>query len=280
MTDNISADSSAQQTNSQQEAHQSSTSIPASATVQPMKKKPKKENALVNILMNIVIPTVILTKMSGDNFLGTHWGLGATWGLIVALAFPISYGIFDFIIHRKFNFFSGLGVVSVLLTGGISLLHLDTKYYAIKEAAIPGIIGLMVLFSTKTRYPLVKTFIYNENILQVEKVTAALKDHGNTEAFEKTLRLGSYLIAISFFMSSALNYILAKMIVVSSTGTEAFNIEVGKMNALSFPVIAVPSMLIMVATLFYIFRSIRLLTSLTMEDVMHGGSDTDNSNSK
>lgn len=277
MTDNISADSSAQQTNSQQEAHQSSTSIPASATVQPMKKKPKKENALVNILMNIVIPTVILTKMSGDNFLGTHWGLGATWGLIVALAFPISYGIFDFIIHRKFNFFSGLGVVSVLLTGGISLLHLDTKYYAIKEAAIPGIIGLMVLFSTKTRYPLVKTFIYNENILQVEKVTAALKDHGNTEAFEKTLRLGSYLIAISFFMSSALNYILAKMIVVSSTGTEAFNIEVGKMNALSFPVIAVPSMLIMVATLFYIFRSIRLLTSLTMEDVMHGGNDTDNS---
>lgn len=277
MTDNISAASSAQPTNSLQASSESSTPAAENAIVKPSEKKPKKENVLINILMNIVIPTLILTKMSGDNFMGTQWGLGAKWGLVVALAFPISYGVFDFMKHRKFNFFSGLGIVSVLLTGGISLLHLDTKYYAIKEAAIPGIIGLMVLFSTKTRYPLVKTFIYNESILQVEKVTAALKAHGNTAAFEKTLRLGSYLIAVSFFISSALNYILAKMIVVSPTGTEAFNIEVGKMNALSFPVIAVPSMFIMVATLFYIFRSIRLLTSLTMEDVMHGGNDTDNS---
>ncbi|MES2825514.1 MAG: VC0807 family protein [Pseudomonadota bacterium] len=277
MTDNISAASSAQTTNSQPASPESSTPAAENAIVKPNEKKPKKENVLINILMNIVIPTLILTKMSGDNFMGTQWGLGAKWGLVVALAFPISYGIFDFMKHRKFNFFSGLGIVSVLLTGGISLLHLDTKYYAIKEAAIPGIIGLMVLFSTKTRYPLVKTFIYNESILQVEKVTAALKAHNNTAAFEKTLRLGSYLIALSFFISSALNYILAKMIVVSPTGTEAFNIEVGKMNALSFPVIAVPSMFIMVATLFYIFRSIRLLTSLTMEDVMHGGNDTDNS---
>ncbi len=277
MTDNISAASPAQQTNSQLASHQSSTPTAENATVQPIKTKPKKENALINILMNIVIPTLILTKMSGDNFLGMQWGLGATWGLIAALAFPISYGIYDFITYRKFNFFSGLGIVSVLLTGGISLLHLDTKYYAIKEAAIPGLIGLMVIFSTKTRYPLVKTFIYNESILKVEKVAAALKAHGNTEAFEKTLRLGSHLIAISFFISSALNYILAKMIVISPTGTEAFNIEVGKMNALSFPVIAVPSMLIMVATLFYIFRSIRLLTNLTMEEVMNDGSDNDNS---
>ncbi|MES2674811.1 MAG: VC0807 family protein [Pseudomonadota bacterium] len=276
MTDNISAASSAQPTNSQQASPESSTPAAENAIVKASEKKPKKENVLVNILMNIVIPTLILTKMSGDNFMGTQWGLGAKWGLVVALAFPISYGIFDFMKHRKFNFFSGLGIVSVLLTGGISLLHLDTKYYAIKEAAIPGIIGLMVLFSTKTRFPLVKTFIYNESILQVEKVTAALKAHDNTAAFEKTLRLGSYLIAASFFISSALNYILAKMIVVSPTGTEAFNIEVGKMNALSFPVIAVPSMFIMVGTLFYIFRSIRLLTSLTMEDVMHGGNDTDN----
>src|SRR5437868_1755425 len=129
----------------------------------------KKENMLVNIVMNIVIPTMILTKLSGDTFMGHPWGLGAKWGLIVALAFPITYGLRDFISRRKFNFFSALGIVSVLLTGGISLLHLDTKYYAIKEAAIPALIGLLVIISTKTRYPLVKTFIYNDTILKVEK---------------------------------------------------------------------------------------------------------------
>ena len=288
MTDNISASSSIQQTNSEQapppSAASENTTVQLtnvqSTNVQSIKIKPKKENALVNILMNIVIPTIILTKFSGDNFLGMQWGLGAKWGLVVALSFPIGYGIYDYMTHRKFNFFSGLGIVSVLLTGGISLLHLDTKYYAIKEAAIPAIIGLMVIISTKTRYPLVKTFIYNENILQVEKIATALTAHGNTEMFEKTLRVGSNLIAVSFFISATLNYILAEMIVVSSTGTEAFNIEVGKMNALSFPVIAVPSMIIMVATLFYIFRSIRLLTGLTIEDVMHESNATDSNISK
>ncbi|RZA05984.1 MAG: MFS transporter [Moraxellaceae bacterium] len=222
---------------------------------------------LINILMNIVIPTLILTKLSSPHY------LGPVWALVIALAFPIGYGLKDFIANRKINFFSGLGIVSVLLTGGIGILKLPTEYYAIKEAAIPGLIGLMVLVSTRTRFPLVKTFIYNDTILNVEKISAALKEHNKISAFEKTLRLGSYLLAASFFLSSMLNYVLAKMIVMSPTGTEAFNIEVGKMNALSFPIIAVPSMIIMVATLMYIFRSIRLLTGLTFEEVMQ---DTSN----
>lgn len=253
MTDNFSADNSNKESANAQQS--SSTPTPKTA--------PKKENMLINILMNIVIPSLILTKLSGPHY------LGPLWGLIAALAFPVGYGLKDFIVNRKFNFFSGLGVVSVLLTGGIGILKLPTEYYAIKEAAIPGLIGLMVLISTKTRYPLVKTFIYNDTILNVDKIAVALKEHHKTEAFEKTLQLGSYLIAGSFFLSSTLNYVLAKMIVMSPAGTEAFNIEVGKMNFLSFPVIAVPSMIIMVATLMYIFRSIRLLTGLTFEEAMH-----------
>ncbi len=280
MTDNISAASPIQQTDSQQALHQPSSATSDNATTHPVKTKPKKENVLINILMNIVIPTLILTKLSGDNFLGMHWGLGAKWGLIVALAFPISYGIYDFMTHRKFNFFSALGIVSVLLTGSISLLHLDTKYYAIKEAAIPGLIGLIVIFSTRTRFPLVKTFIYNENIIRVDKIAAALKESNNVAIFEKTLRNGSYFIAISFFISAVLNYVLAKMIVISPTGTEAFNVEIGKMHAIGFPVIAVPSMIIMIATLMYIFRSIRLLTHLTMDDVMNDSSDHENNDNK
>jgi hypothetical protein len=253
MTDNFSADD----TNKVSAPPQKSASSPT------LKAAPKKENMLINILMNIVIPSLILTKLSGPHY------LGPVWGLVAALAFPIGYGIKDFIANRKINFFSGLGIVSVLLTGGIGILKLPTEYYAIKEAAIPGLIGLIVLISTKTRYPLVKTFIYNDTILNVGKISAALKEHQKEDAFEKTLRLGSYVLSGSFFLSSTLNYVLAEMIVKSPTGTEAFNIEVGKMNALSFPVIALPSMIIMVATLMYIFRSIRLLTGLTFEEVMH-----------
>lgn len=229
--------------------------------------KPKKESMLANLLMNIVIPTLILTKLSGDEY------LGVTWGLIVALAFPVSYGLRDFLINKKFNVFSALGIVSVLLTGGLSLLQLAPKYFAIKEAAIPGILGIVTLLSIKTRFPLVKTFIYNDKVLKIHKVDAALQQYGTKKHFESTLTNASLMIAASFFLSSVLNYVLAKIILVSQPGTAEFNAELGKMTALSYPVIALPMMIIMMGTLFYVFRSIRLLTHLTLEEVINDGSE-------
>lgn len=234
---------------------------------QKLQPKPKKESFLANLLMNIVIPTLILTKLSDDQY------LGATWGLIVALAFPVSYGLRDFLINKKVNVFSALGIISVLFTGGLSLLHLAPKYFAIKEAAIPGILGVATLISIRTRYPLVKTFIYNDKVLKIHKVDAALQHYGTHKNFERTLINASLMIATSFFLSSALNYILAKIILVSQPGTAAFNAELGKMTALSYPIIALPMMMIMMGTLFYVFRSIRLLTHLTLEEVINDGGE-------
>lgn len=223
----------------------------------------QKPNLLANLGFNIVIPTLILTKFSDDG------SLGPVWGLVVALAFPVIYGLRDFVKTRKTNFFSALGVISVLLTGGMGLLQLDPQYIAIKEAAIPALLGLLTIFSLYTRYPLVRTFLYNEQILQVQKVAIALREHNNEREFERRLSVASYLVAGSFFLSSVLNYVLAKVILVSPPGTSAFNEELGKMTALSFPVIAVPSMLVLMAALFYLLNGIQKLTNLKLDDIFH-----------
>ncbi|GAB3105764.1 MFS transporter [Aestuariicella hydrocarbonica] len=226
------------------------------------KSEPKRESLLLNLLLNIVIPTVILTKFSGPEALGTQWGI------VVALAFPIIYGLNDFRRSGKVNLFSALGVLSIFLTGGISLLELDPKYIAIKEAGIPALFGLATVISLKTRFPLVKTFLYNDKILQVDKVAEALKRKGNESAFDGALVNASYLIAMSFFLSSVLNYALAKYLLVSPPGTEEFNAELGKMTALSFPVIAVPATLVMMGALFYLFSRIKHLTQLELDDIL------------
>lgn len=224
--------------------------------------EPKRESLLLNLLLNIVIPTVILTKLSGENMLGTQWAI------VVALAFPIVYGLNDFRRTGKINLFSGLGVLSIFLTGGISLLELDPQYIVIKEAGVPAIFGIATLISLKTRYPLVKTFLYNDKILQIDKVAAALETTGNGTAFDKALKNASYLVAMSFFLSSFLNYALAKYLLVSPPGTEEFNAELGKMTALSFPVIAVPATLVMMGALFYLFSRIKSLTHLDLDDIL------------
>ena len=77
------------------------------------------------------------------------------------------------------------------------------------------------------------------------------------------------MLAGSFFVSSILNFILARVILKAEPGTEAFNEQLGQMTALSFPVIAVPAVIIMIATFFYLFRQITHLTGLSLEECVH-----------
>lgn len=222
----------------------------------------RRENVLLSLGLNIAIPAVILMKLSGEN------ALGPVGGLVVALAFPLTYGVVDFARRREWNIVSVLGFVSVLLTGGIGLLQLDPKWIAVKEAAVPAILGIAVVLSMRTRFPIVRTFLYNDKIIRVQEVDEALARRGNHAAFDRTLVNASWMLAGSFFVSSVLNFVLAKLIVKSQPGTTAFNEELGRMTALSYPVIVVPSMIIMIAALWYLFNRIQRLTELDLEQIL------------
>lgn len=230
--------------------------------MQASKSAEKPENIWINLIFNILIPTLILTKFSGEQQLGPQWGV------VIALAFPVGYGVRDYWQRKKLNFFSALGVISVLLTGGMSLLEIDPKYIAIKEAAIPALFGLATLISLKTPWPLVRTFLYNDQVLETDRVNRALDQYETHAAFERALRNASIMLAGSFFLSSVLNYLLARWVLVSPPGTEAFNAELGKMTALSFPVITLPAMVVLMSAFFYLFREIKRLTHLDLEDIV------------
>lgn len=228
-----------------------------------MKSTPThKPRPMIDLLFSIIVPSIILMKMSGED------DLGAAGGLIVALAFPISWGLFELIKYKKFNFIALLGLVSVLLTGGIGLLELDTKWIAIKEAAIPGILGIAVLVSTFTPYPLVRALLFNPDVMDVEKIKDRLEAKDSTPLFEKRLLTATYFVAGSFAFSAAMNYILAKWIVVSPAGTPEFNEELGQLTLYSYPMIALPSMLMMIGIFYYLWRTIHDLTGLELEEVL------------
>jgi intracellular septation protein A len=193
--------------------------------------------------------------------------LGASGALIVALAFPLGWGLFELVKYRKFNFIALLGLISVSLTGGIGLLQLDTQWLAIKEAAIPGIIGAAILISTRTRYPLIKTLIYNPKFINVDEIQKLLDQKNNRAAFESRLLNATYLLSSTFLFSSVMNYVLARWIVTSPGGSAAFNEELGRMTLLSYPVIAIPSMLMMMAIMYYLWRTIHGMTGLPLEKV-------------
>jgi len=221
-----------------------------------------KPNPLFEIVVTIIVPAVILMQLSGDG------RLGPMRALLLALAFPIGWGLWDGWRRRKLNWLSVLGVVSTLLTGGIGLLKLDAQWLAIKEAAIPGLIGLAVLGSNWTSWPLIRILVFNPTLFDVDRVQAALEARRNVVPFELRLRTGTMLLAGTFFFSSVMNYVLARYIVTSPAGTEAFNEELGRLTLLSYPIIAVPSMLMMMALLFWLARGAKALTGLDLGDML------------
>lgn len=221
-----------------------------------------KPRPMIDLLVSILIPSVILMKLSSPEH------LGASNALIIALAFPLGWGVFELFKYRKFNFIALLGLISVLLTGGIGLLQLDPEWLAVKEAAIPGLIGIAILISVYTPYPLIRTLLYNPKILNIEKIEKKLHELGNNQQFESQLQNATYLLSSTFLFSAVMNYILAKWIVTSPAGSTAFNQELGQMTLLSYPVIAIPSTLMMMAILYYLWRTIRTLTGFKFEEII------------
>ncbi|MFQ3194028.1 MAG: intracellular septation protein A, partial [Colwellia sp.] len=161
----------------------------------------KRPNAFLEIIFNIAIPSLILMKLSGDEYLGT------VPALIVALLFPLGYGLSDFIRNKSMNFISLLGFLSTLLTGSIGLFELDVEWLAIKEAAIPAVIGLVVLISGFWGKPLIAKVMLNPLLFNLDLIYQTLENKNKTQAFKARIQWANHLLSSTFVFSAAMNYL-------------------------------------------------------------------------
>ncbi|MBX3743767.1 MAG: MFS transporter [Verrucomicrobiae bacterium] len=236
------------------------TSPVATSTPAPA---PPRENLWINLLCNAVFPAVILTTLSKEH------RLGPMWALIVAVSLPLTYGIYDLASRRKWNVFSVLGVISISLTGGFGLFKLSGLWFAIKEAAVPLVLGAAVPLTLHTRQPLVRILVCNEQIMNMPKVEAALHAANAWPAFQALLRRVSWIIAGSFALSATLNFFLALWILRSPSGTPEFAEELGRLTVLSYPVITLPTMVVMMFALWKLIAGLEKLTGLSGEELFH-----------
>ena len=232
-------------------------------------KNKKTENFWLNLGCNIIAPSLLLIKgRSIADKIGLECQNIDLWIFLIAMAFPIFYGIFDFVSRRKWNLFSVIGFASVLLTGGVGLLSLSKNWIIVKEGAIPLLLGVAVLITAYTKRPLAKMIIMSDSVFDVEKIDNALQSRGTTLQFNLQMKAITYIVAGSFLLSSVLNFILAFLIIKSPSGTQEFNAEIGTMTALSYPVIVLPTMVIFIFAMFKFFKVLKSLTGLELEDVM------------
>lgn len=221
-----------------------------------------RPNPLYELAVTIVAPAVVLMQASGES------RLGPTGALVAALAFPLAWGLWSWRSARGFGVMAAIGVVSTLLTGGIGVLRLDASWLQIKEAAVPALLGIAVAASAFTRYPLIRALLFSPTLFDVPRIEAALAEHHTAANFADRMRTATLLLSLTFAFSAVLNYWLAGWVVKSPAGSEAFNEELGRLTLLSYPIIALPSMVMTMALVWWIVRGVRELAGLSFDDIL------------
>ena len=209
-----------------------------------------------NLLFTIVLPTIILIKFSS--------ALGIWMAFLLALSLPLCYGLGSLVVAKKVSGFAILGIINVCLTGGVGLLRLDPEWLAFKEAFFPFVIGIVTILYTYFKGSFFLPFL--KQLLDYDRIEKALAEQDNTSLFDSMVLRFSYWVSMSFFLSAILNYMLAKHIVVSDPGTINFNQELGRMTALSFPVIALPMTILLAVLLWRLFTQLHRLTGIPFEE--------------
>lgn len=241
------------------------------------KQGAQDEHPLANILVNVLIPVLVLSFLSKDPALQDNpklWHIGPLWAMLVALALPVGYGVWYFVKRRKANFFSALGLVSVLLTGGLTL-HLWNAdgsvkpnaglLFGIKEALIPLILGIAVWASHRRSTPLIRVFLYNDSIFDIPRIEKRVAELGRETDYDRVLLSATRLFATSFFLSSLMNLGLAQWFFrdfdpQSATALEQFNSIVGRIMGWGFAVIGVPVLFFLFLTLRQLMKGLERLT--------------------
>lgn len=228
----------------------------------------KQENPFYNILFNILLPILILNK--GGKF------LGPTTALIIAISFPLIYGAYDYWKQKKTNYISVLGLLNVGVTGGLALLQLEGMWFAVKEAAFPILVGSFVFFSAFTEHPFIKTLFLNPQVLNMDLINHSITNQNKEDDFENLLKLGTKLLSLSFVLSAILNFTLAYQIftpidplILGDDRTQALNDQIATMTKWSFVVIMIPSMISLMAILYFIINKLKHISGLTQEQIFN-----------
>jgi len=202
------------------------------------------------------------------SFLSQEGRLGPTGSLLLAIAAPILHTVWSVARTGRMSPIAGLALVSVSLTGGLGLTDTDVRWFAWKEALFPVLMGALAVGSVNTRWPAIPTLL--EPLVDHDRLHVLLSEREAEAAYQADLRAATWWLGVCFAVTGVVTFALARWMVVSPTGTEAFSAELGRYTAVSFPAIGLPSTAAMVWVLRGVLLGIEQHTGVDIEELLRG----------
>lgn len=226
----------------------------------------KQPHPLLDLGLTIILPSIALEKLSAPD------KLGPVWALVVALLLPLGFGVWCYMQKRGLNFFSILGLIAVLVTGGLGLLNLNAIWFATKEALFPVFLGIAFPLSHRWGKPLVSELLLNPQLINIPLLHQALDTPEKHSAFSRLLKRASWGMTGTFLFSAAANFVLALYLLgEKAPGSEEYTKAIGRLNWAGFLVIGIPLMGVTLLLLLWLLRTLTSITGLERDDLMNQG---------
>jgi hypothetical protein len=188
----------------------------------------------LDVLFTFVLPYALLNPGPfGLPDLGRYLG---TYGVyVLAGLLPTIYIVWDTARHRVLNPFAIFLLAGALSGAAVSFLRLDGVAFALKDALHSGLLVLICFVSLAIHRPLFEFLFYGvvgpETPEQAKLLGAALAHRPVRQA----LAGATWLVALKALLLGGASYLVAIHFVTLPFGTPAFNVQVARAHAITFP---------------------------------------------
>ncbi len=227
-----------------------------------------RRNPILSLFLSVILPSIILQK--GAPYLG-----GPTHALWIALMFPLADGAIERVREKKLSLIAGLGICNVLLSGFFAVAQITGHWFALKEAVLPVILGLLAYFTAHTEKNILTAMLLNPSVFNFNKLNEALAQQNRSAEFAVLLTKSNRYFAGSFFVSGFVNWLMGFFIftpidsaLTSEARSEMLNSQLGTMTQWSIVGLMIPLMIFLIFFLRWFSKQVHALSGFTLDDLM------------
>jgi hypothetical protein len=203
----------------------------------------------LDFLFGLIIPIIILSRFSDE--------LGNVTAYVVSALVPVAWVIADLLfITKRFNFITSFLGLNAIVRGVLAFWFVDGVAYAFKDSV--SSLLWVVIFGGSLVFgrPLIGAFIAQAFDPRTPKQESSLKDLFDESPVRRAMWYGTAAIVVVTVVTTVANFFLNLWIVTAAFGTEAFNFQVARANAIARFAIAIPEALALVVVMGLVLKII------------------------
>ena len=206
----------------------------------------------LDVLLGAVVPILVLSYLSGP--------LGAVPAYLLSALIPVGWVVVDLLfVTKRLNFITAFLGLNALVRGLLAFWFVDGALFALKDSAGSAVTVLILGGSLLLGRPALRAFAEQALDPRTPKQESALHGLFAERPARRALVRGTAMLVAVHAAAGAANFLLNLSIVTAPFGTDGFNAQVAKVNAITRLAIGLPEGLATGLAIWLVFRAVHSL---------------------